>query len=323
MRILVTGAAGFLGSHLLDRIMGRPEVSQVIALDSLWTGTWANVSHITDDRLVRATGKAEEFASDVKFDEVVHLASPASPKWYMADPLATIQANISGAIRLLDVLDHRGKFCFCSTSEVYGDPRVTPQPETYKGFVDCTGPRSSYDESKRCTEALLFEMKRTRGLNIRVARLFNVYGPRTRVNDGRAISNFVTSALLGRPIQVYGDGRQTRSWGYIDDIASGLSQFFFDPSIDYSGPLNIGNDREVSILETARYVQQLVPGATIEFSAPAPDDPSNRRPDLTLARTVLRNWHCTTAYEDGIRQTLDWFRATLAPDRAKRGARDA
>lgn len=309
MRVLVAGGAGFIGSHLVERLLVRPDVTDVVVVDNLWTGVWENLEHVRDPRLKRVTKHIEDFRAETKFDEVIHLASPASPKWYMADPRSTISANVGGALRLLDLLKVGGRFSFTSTSEVYGDPKVTPQPETYRGSVDCTGPRAAYDEGKRCTEALLFEMRRTSGLQIRVARIFNAYGRRTRVNDGRAISNFIAAALAGRPIKVYGNGAQTRSWGYVDDIVAGLETLFWGADIDHSGPLNIGNDREVSVLETARYIQSLIPGARIAFGPPAPDDPSNRRPDLSLAYRVLPGWRCKTPYEDGIRNTLEWFQS--------------
>lgn len=308
-KVLVAGGAGFIGSHLCDRILARNDVEKLVVVDNLWTGLKENIAHIRDERLHFVKGDVETFPTDVKFDEVVHMASPASPPWYMTEPKRTISANLLGAFRLLDCLDEGGTFCFASTSEVYGDPLVSPQPESYRGSVDCTGPRASYDESKRCTEALLFEMQRTQGLDVRVVRLFNVYGPRTREDDGRAVSNFVTQALSGRPITVYGDGLQSRSWGYIDDIVDGLERFFGGPKPDYVGPLNIGNDREISVLDVARYVSDLVGGVPIVHMPPMPQDPSNRRPDLTNARSVLPGWDCKISYELGVKLTLDWFRS--------------
>lgn len=307
MEILVSGGAGFLGSHLIDRLLQRDDISRIVAVDNLWTGTWDNLGHVVDPRLVLVTSAIESFQSEIRFDEAYHFASPASPIWYMSNPRATISANLIGAMRIYDLLQEDGVFCFTSTSEVYGDPSITPQSERYKGLVDCTGPRAAYDESKRCTEAFLFEMRRTAGLRLRVARIFNAYGPRTRDDDGRAISNFVSAALAGKPLLVYGDGTQTRSWGYVDDIVEGLVQFFWGYDGSYPGPLNIGNDREISVLSTARHIASLVPGARIEFAPPAPDDPSNRCPDLKLARTILPSWTCKTGFELGISQTLSWF----------------
>jgi UDP-glucose 4-epimerase/UDP-glucuronate decarboxylase len=249
---------------------------------------------------------------DGSYDEVYHLASPASPSWYMREPARTISANILGAFRLSKLLKPDGLFCFTSTSEVYGDPLVSPQPESYRGSVDCTGPRAAYDESKRCTEAFLFELHRVHGTRVRVARLFNVFGPRTRPDDGRAVSNFVAQALSGKPITVYGNGAQSRSWGYIDDIIDGLERFFWSQNRDFIGPLNIGNDREISVIEVARYVCSLVPGLTIEHQDPVPQDPTNRRPDLTLANRILPGWSCEVAYEEGIQRTMSWMRNLVA-----------
>jgi len=310
-KVLVSGGAGFIGSHLIDRLLERRDIDKIVAVDNLWTGRWENLAHISDPRLERVTGDIESFHSKLLFDEALHLASPASPQWYFTDPGATVAANVGGALRIKELLRPGGRFCFTSTSEVYGDPEVSPQPETYRGKVDCTGPRGAYDEAKRCVEALLFNWARVEQLDIRVARIFNAYGERTRSNDGRAISNFISRALSGLPIEVYGDGTQTRSWGYVADIADGLARYFWDPSIVYPGPLNIGSDRELNVLDTARFVHGLVPGSSIEFRPPVPQDPSNRRPDLTLARRILPDWSCSTPYEQGIRATLEWFRAHM------------
>jgi nucleoside-diphosphate-sugar epimerase len=212
---------------------------------------------------------------------------------------------------LLNFLKPGGRFSFTSTSEVYGDPLVTPQPESYRGSVDCTGPRSSYDESKRCTEALLFECQRVDGLDVRVVRLFNVYGPRTRPDDGRAVSNFLTQALTTGELTVYGDGLQSRSWGYVDDIVDGLERFFWLDDVAYKGPLNMGNDREIAVLDVAKYITELVPGTRVVYAPPVPQDPTNRRPDLTLAKQVLPGWDCAIPYEDGVCLTLDWFRTEI------------
>jgi UDP-glucose 4-epimerase/UDP-glucuronate decarboxylase len=230
----------------------------------------------------------------------------------MREPVRVIQANVHGALSLLDHLAPQGRISYTSTSEVYGDPLISPQPESYRGSVDCTGPRSSYDESKRCTEALLFESQRVSGLDIRVARLFNVYGPRTRIDDGRAISNFLGQALTTGELTVYGDGLQSRSWGYVDDIVEGLARFFWRDDIRYRGPLNVGNDREIPVIEIARHIQKLVPGTTLKFLPPVPQDPTNRRPDLAIANAVLPGWKAEIPYEEGVRRTLEWFRAELA-----------
>ncbi|PBB68217.1 UDP-glucose 4-epimerase [Mesorhizobium sp. WSM4312] len=309
--VLVSGGCGFLGSHLVDRLLRREDVETLVVVDNLWTGSRDNIAHVSDPRLSLRIADAETFTTSQHFDEIIHLASPASPVWYMREPARTIKANIGGALNLLSLLRLGGRFCFASTSEVYGDPLMSPQPESYRGSVDCTGPRSSYDESKRCTEALLFEEQRVSGLDVRVVRLFNTYGPRTRIDDGRAVSNFVCQALTTGILTVHGDGSQSRSWGYVDDIVDGLERFFWRDSITYRGPLNIGNNREVSVLGIAKFVCSLVPGSRIEHHAPIPQDPTNRCPDLTLARQVLPGWEATTSYEEGIRRTFEWYRRRI------------
>lgn len=313
-RVLVAGGSGFIGSHLCDQILARNDVDLLVCVDNLWTGRTENIRHICDPRFKFVQCDVEQFRSDSTFDEVFHLASPASPPWYMNEPARTIYANLVGAIRLLELLSEGGRFCFTSTSEVYGDPLVSPQPESYRGSVDCTGPRSSYDESKRVTESLLFETRRTRGLDLRVARLFNVYGPRTRADDGRAVSNFVTQAIRGQPLTIFGDGSQSRSWGYITDIIEGLTRFFWRDSFAYTGPLNVGNDREIAVIDVARYIAKHVGGCEIVFEPPVPQDPTNRRPDLTIARQILPGWTCHVPYEEGVAKLVEWFRDDMAQE---------
>jgi UDP-glucose 4-epimerase/UDP-glucuronate decarboxylase len=310
-QLLLAGGAGFIGSHLADRLLRRDDVSSLTVVDNLWTGRPENLAHIDDPRLHLVQADAEHFEGDARYDEIYHLASPASPPWYMAEPLRTVSANVRGTLNLLGRLRDGGLFCYTSTSEVYGDPLVSPQPESYRGSVDCTGPRSSYDESKRCSESLLFEAQRTQRVRVKVVRLFNVFGPRTRPDDGRAVSNFVTQALRGQPITVYGDGLQSRSWGYVDDIVDALERFFWLDGSDFSGPLNVGNDREVPVIEVAQYVQRRFPGVPIVHLPPTPQDPSNRRPDLALMNQVLPGWACNVSYEEGVNRTIDWFRAEL------------
>ncbi|GJD50019.1 UDP-glucose 4-epimerase [Methylobacterium crusticola] len=309
MRVLVAGGAGFIGSHLVDRLLRRTDLDDLTVVDNFWTGRRANLHHIADPRVRIIESDVERLADLGQFDEIYHLASPASPPWYMAEPIRTIRANVLGALRLLDALRPGGLFGFTSTSEVYGDPHVTPQPESYRGSVDCTGPRSSYDESKRCVEAMLFEARRVNRVRIKVVRLFNVFGPRTRPDDGRAVSNFITQGLRKQPITIYGDGLQTRSWGYVDDIVDGLARFFWLQPSEYPGPLNMGNDREISVIDVARYVQRSFPDSAIVHLPPAPQDPTNRRPDLTLAYRTLPGWSCAVPYEVGVDRAIAWFRA--------------
>ncbi|MDO9714011.1 NAD-dependent epimerase/dehydratase family protein [Paracraurococcus lichenis] len=310
--VLIAGGAGFLGSHLLDRLLRRKDIARLIVIDNLWTGLRNNLAHINDPRVDIQQVDAERVDSVTTFDEIYHLASPASPPWYMAEPLRTVSANVLGTLRLLAALKPHGRFCFTSTSEVYGDPLVSPQPESYRGSVDCTGPRASYDESKRCAEAILFEARRTQGVRIKVVRLFNVFGPRTRPDDGRAVSNFITQGLRGSPITVYGAGSQTRSWGYVDDVVDALERFFWLEESEFPGPLNIGNDREVPVVEVAHYVRRHFPRSQIQHLDPVPQDPTNRRPDLTLARRHLPGWECKISYEEGVDRTIRWFRNTVS-----------
>ncbi|WP_298394712.1 NAD-dependent epimerase/dehydratase family protein [Sphingobium sp.] len=310
-KVLVTGGAGFIGSHIVDRLLNRSDMEKLIIVDNFWTGLEENLAHISDQRMHLERCDVENFHTSEKFDEIIHLASPASPPWYMREPVRTIKANLVGALNLIEMIVPGGRMSFASTSEVYGDPLITPQPESYRGQVDCTGPRSSYDESKRCTESLLFEMRRTAGIDLRIVRLFNVYGPRTRPDDGRAVSNFLSQALTSGELTVYGDGLQSRSWGYVDDIVDALERYFWLDQIDYPGPLNVGNDREISVLDVAKFIAEIVPGAYIKMCPPIPQDPTNRRPDLTLCRQILPGWEAKISYEEGVRRTLEWFRDTL------------
>jgi nucleoside-diphosphate-sugar epimerase len=311
--VLVAGGCGFIGSHLVDRLLARRDIGELCVVDNLWTGLHNNIAHVQDRRLNFVHADVEHFHPGRCFDEIYHLASPASPPWYMAEPLRTISANVGGALNLAGLLEKGGLIAYTSTSEVYGDPLVSPQPESYRGYVDCTGPRSSYDESKRCVESLLFEARRVHGVRVKVVRLFNVFGPRTRVDDGRAVSNFITQGLRGLPITVYGDGMQTRSWTYVDDAIDALERFFWRDQSDFPGPVNIGNDREIPVLDVARYVQRHFPDSPIKFLPPTPQDPSNRCPDLTLANRVMPGWAARVAYEDGVDRTIEWFRRHMSP----------
>lgn len=308
-KLLVSGGAGFLGSHLIDRLLLRDDVASLIVVDNLSSGSRANLAQIADPRLIFVEADIAGFRGDDRFDEIYHLASPAAPRHYMAHPVETVTANVAGALGLLDRLVPGGRFCFTSTSEIYGDPDISPQPESYRGRSDPVGPRSSYVEAKRCTEALLVHAGTARGIDIRIARLFNSYGPRMRADDGRAIPMFIAQALAGRPITVHGDGQQCRSWGYVDDIAGGLARFFWIDDHRYGGPVNIGNDHEVAVIDIARHVAAQVYGVEIAFVPALLDDPRHRRPDLTLCRRLLPGWSADTSYREGIVATLAWMRA--------------
>lgn len=314
-RVMVAGGAGFIGSHLVDRLLRRDDVSELLIVDNLWTGRLDNLAHIADPRLRTAVADIERVPLDGLYDEIYHLASPASPNWYMAEPIRTVSANVGGAMRLLDALAPDGLLCFTSTSEVYGDPLVSPQPESYRGSVDCTGPRAAYDEGKRCAEALLLQAHAVHGVRVKVARLFNVFGPRTRPDDGRAVSNFITQGLRGEPLTIYGDGSNSRSWGYVDDIVDGLERYFWRDGTAFAGPLNIGNDREIAVIDVARYViAQHFPALDVVHLPPALQDPTNRRPDLALANRILPGWRCAVSYEEGVDRTVDWFAAELGAE---------
>lgn len=313
VRVLLTGGAGFIGSHIADRLLRRADIETLHIVDNLWTGLKENLSHIQDERVTCFWTDVETFAWTEPYDEIYHLASPASPPWYMSEPLRTISANVIGTMRMIQALKPGGRIAFTSTSEVYGDPLVTPQPETYRGSVDCTGPRSSYDESKRCAEAMLFEARRTLGIQVKVVRLFNVFGPRTRADDGRAVSNFITQGLRGEPITVYGDGLQSRSWGFVEDIVDALERFWWLDGSEFGGPLNVGNDREISVLAVAEYVAKHFPGSPVVHAPPTPQDPTNRCPDLTLANATIPGWSCKVRYEEGVDRTIEWFRRRLQP----------
>lgn len=313
VRVLLAGGYGFLGSHLADRLLRRRDLTELVVVDNLWTGRLCNLGHVADPRLTSVFADVETAQFDGAFDEIYHFAGPATPLQYMAEPIRTISANVGGALNLLRWLRPGGQFAYSSTSEVYGDPIISPQPESYRGLVDCTGPRASYDESKRCVEALLFEARRAHDLRVKVVRLFNVYGPRTYPGDGRAVSNFIGQAISGEPMTIYGDGQQVRSWGYVDDIMDALERYFWADGVDFCGPMNLGNDREAPVLAIAREVERLVDGSIIDFLPPVPQDPCNRCPDLTLAKAMLPGWSCKVPCEEGVARTLEWFLQAYAP----------
>ena len=306
-RVLVTGGAGFLGSHLIDRLLARGD--EVICVDNLFTGSKQNVEHLHGNPKFEFVRHDVTMPLYVEVDEIYNLACPASPIHYQHDPVQTTKTSVHGAINMLGLAKRlRCKILQASTSEVYGDPAVHPQTEDYWGHVNPIGPRSCYDEGKRCAETLFFDYHRQHKLPIKVARIFNTYGPRMHPADGRVVSNFILQALANDPITIYGDGSQTRSFCYVDDLIDGLIRLM-DSDETVTGPINIGNPVEFTMVELANLVIRLTDSRSKLVGAPMPaDDPSRRQPDITRARTVL-GWEPTVALEEGLAKTIDYFRA--------------
>lgn len=308
-RILITGGAGFLGSHLCRRLLA--DGHSVICLDNFITGTKDNIRDLASHRRFKLVEHdiSRPYRPTGKLDWVLHFASPASPKDYLRHPIKTLKVGLLGTYNCLGITKAKGcKFLLASTSEVYGDPLVTPQPEEYWGNVNPIGVRSCYDESKRAAEALTFAYKRQHGLDTRVIRIFNTYGPNMRLEDGRVVSNFIYQALTGKPITLFGKGSQTRSFCYVDDLIEGIVRYM---SVNYPGPLNLGNDREFSIIELARMVIALTGSVSrICFEEEMQDDPRQRRPELAKARKLLK-WKPAVKLETGLRKTIAWFRTQL------------
>ena len=306
MRLVITGGAGFLGSHMCDYFIARDW--DVLCLDNLVTGSDSNVTHLLSHPRFRFTRQDVSQYIDVPgpVDAVLHFASPASPPDYLKLPIQTLKVGGLGTHNALGLaLAKKARFLLASTSECYGDPDVSPQPETYWGHVNPVGPRSVYDESKRFAEAITMAYHRYHGLDTRIVRIFNTYGPRMRLNDGRALPNFLYQALTGEPITVYGDGKQTRSFCYVSDLIEGIFRLF---ESNESGPTNIGNPQEITILEFAERVRALVRSeAPIVFKPLPQDDPKQRCPDIAKARRVLK-WEPKVNLEDGLRRTYDYFR---------------
>jgi dTDP-glucose 4,6-dehydratase len=310
-RVVVAGGAGFLGSHLCDFLVARGDT--VVCMDDLSTGTRDNIAHLLGDErfslVVTDVSEKVELEDESKIDAVCHLASPASPPAYLARPFDTLAVGSEGTRRLLELARaHDARFLMASTSEVYGDPEVHPQVESYRGNVDPTGPRSVYDEAKRFAESLTMAMHRTHGVDVGIVRIFNTYGPRLSPGDGRVVSNFVVQALRGDPLTVYGDGSQTRSLCYVEDEIRGLVALL-DSSL--TGPVNIGNPDERTMLDLARFVLEVTGSPSEIVFGPRPtDDPTRRCPDITLARTEL-GWSPTIGLRDGIERTIEYFRAKV------------
>lgn len=305
-RVMVTGGAGFLGSHLIDRLLEKG--CDVLCVDNLFTGSKENIAHLHSNPRFEFMRHDVTFPLFVEVDEIYNLACPASPIHYQHDPVQTTKTSVHGAINMLGLAKRLGcKILQASTSEVYGDPSVHPQKEDYWGHVNPIGPRSCYDEGKRCAETLFFDYHRQNGLAIKVMRIFNTYGPRMHPADGRVVSNFIVQALKGEPISIYGDGSQTRSFCYVDDLIAGMIALM-ETGRDVTGPINIGNPGEFTILELATKVIELTGSHSEIVQLPLPaDDPKQRQPDITLAKQAL-NWEPMIALEQGLARTIDYFR---------------
>jgi UDP-glucuronate decarboxylase len=313
-RVLVTGGAGFLGSHLCERLLG--EGHHVLCVDNFFTGTKENVAHLLGDPRFEIARHDITFPLYVEVDEIYNLACPASPIHYQYDPVQTTKTSVHGAINMLGLAKRvKAKILQASTSEVYGDPKVHPQTEQYWGHVNPIGFRSCYDEGKRCAETLFFDYRRQHNVRVKVARIFNTYGPRMHPNDGRVVSNFIVQALKGEPITIYGEGGQTRSFCYVDDLIDGLMKLMSTPD-DFTGPVNLGNPNEFTIRELAEKVIELTGSkSTLEFRSLPSDDPMQRQPDISLAKSALK-WEPHVRLDDGIRKTIAYFRELLASELA-------
>jgi len=309
-RVLVTGGAGFLCSHLCDCLLSKG--CDVLCVDNFYTGSKRNIAHLIGNPYFEMCRHDITFPLYVEVDEIYNLACPASPIHYQNDPVQTTKVNVHGSINMLGLAKRiKAKILQASTSEVYGDPSVHPQPETYHGNVNCIGPRSCYDEGKRCAETLFFDYFRQHKLKIKVARIFNTYGPRMHLNDGRVVSNFIVQALRGKPLTIFGDGTQTRSFCYVDDLIKGLVRLM-DSIDDVTGPLNLGKPGEFTILELAKKVIELSNSRSEIIFEPLPaDDPRQRRPDITLAREVL-GWEPKVELEEGLKKTIAYFEELLS-----------
>ena len=310
LRCLVTGGAGFVGSHLVDRLLG--DGHEVVALDNFYTGFARNIAHLENEpRFSLVEHDVTRPLPDMgKLDWIFNLACPASPPHYQRDPVFTTLTCFNGALHCLQLAEQQGARVFqASTSEVYGDPRVHPQPEDYRGFVNCVGPRACYDEGKRVAETLCAEFRQRRGVDARIARVFNTYGPRMDPGDGRVVSNFIVQALRGQDLTVYGDGQQTRSFCYVDDLVDGAVRLM--SHADESGPVNLGNDGEFTMLELAEIVLEKTGSKSrLVFEELPADDPARRKPDLTLARTRL-GFDPRVSLREGLEKTIEHFRGIV------------
>lgn len=304
-RVLVTGGAGFLGSHLCERLLA--EGHDVICLDNFFTGTKKNIAHLMEHPRFEVMRHDVTFPLYIEVDQIYNLACPASPIHYQHDPVQTTKTSVHGAINMLGLAKRtKARIFQASTSEVYGDPNIHPQPESYWGNVNPIGLRSCYDEGKRCAETLFFDYHRQHGLEIKVARIFNTYGPRMHPNDGRVVSNFIVQALKGEPITIYGDGSQTRSFCYVDDLIEGFLSLMRSAT-DFTGPVNLGNPGEFSMIELAEMVKEITGSKSelVRKSLPK-DDPKQRQPDISLAKKML-NWEPKVKLHDGLFKTVHYF----------------
>ncbi|MDO9006019.1 MAG: SDR family oxidoreductase [Aquabacterium sp.] len=310
MRVLITGGSGFLGSHLCDRLIERGD--DVLCVDNFFTGSKANVSHLIGHPRFELMRHDVTFPLYVEVDRIFNLACPASPIHYQHDPVQTTKTSVHGAINMLGLAKRvRARILQASTSEVYGDPEVHPQVESYWGKVNPIGIRSCYDEGKRCAETLFFDYHRQHKLDIKVMRIFNTYGPRMNPSDGRVVSNFIVQALRGEDITIYGDGHQTRSFCYVDDLLEGMLRLM-DTGPDFTGPINIGNPHEFTMLELAESVLALTGSTSKLVFKPLPsDDPRQRQPDISLAKKKL-DWTPRVNLQEGLQKTIDYFRGVLA-----------
>jgi len=308
-KILVTGGAGFLGSHLCDKLIARGH--DVLCVDNFFTGTKANVAHLMSHPNFELMRHDVTFPLYVEVDEIYNLACPASPIHYQRDPVQTTKTSVHGAINMLGLAKRvKAKILQASTSEVYGDPEVHPQPESYWGRVNLVGIRSCYDEGKRCAETLFFDYWRQHQLEIKVVRIFNTYGPRMHPNDGRVVSNFIVQALRGEDITIYGDGSQTRSFCYVEDLLEAMVRAMNTGS-EFTGPVNIGNPTEFTMLELAELVLKLTKSKSRIVNQPLPqDDPKQRKPDIGLAKAAL-GWEPKVNLEEGLRETISYFKKVI------------
>lgn len=308
--VLITGAAGFLGSHLADRLLADGD--EVIGVDNLFTGSKRNVEHLRDHPRFEFIRHDVTFPLYLEVDLIFNLACPASPYWYQKDPVQTLKTSVHGAINMLGLAKRTGATIVqASTSEVYGDPSVSPQPESYWGNVNPIGPRSCYDEGKRAAETLFTDYRRQHGVDTRIARIFNTYGPRMAADDGRVVSNFIVQALRGEPLTIYGDGSQTRSFCFVDDLIDGLVRIG-NLEVGPDGPINLGNQRESTIADIADLVLRSTDSPSVLEKLPLPqDDPARRQPDTTRAREIL-GWEAAVPLERGLLSTIDYFRSYLS-----------